>query len=316
MELLQLRYFLSVADSDSMTQAAEIMNVSQSTLSLSIKRLETELNTDLFIKKGRKLQLTEKGKLFRDGTRKLLLDLDNLFQSVTQTQQFTDRTITVAMDAVDVAVESILTYSDLHKSAVFKQVRLNQPTAHSLLLARQVDFCISLTDGSDDNIIAEHLFDEPMQLLINRSHPLASRPYVRLIELEHEVLVSLKQGSSLSNLFNRFFSGCPTGTQSIFEVGDQETLALSVQNNFGVTFIPESVRYSQSHIDSIDPLRVISIPVEDSICHRSVYVSYLRRRVLSSEANSYLEFLRQFATFVMQNHVFPTVEDFHNGIQR
>ena len=48
MDLLQLKYVVAIAESDSVTQAAERLHVSQSALSLSYKRLQEELGVQLF----------------------------------------------------------------------------------------------------------------------------------------------------------------------------------------------------------------------------------------------------------------------------
>lgn len=52
MDLLQLKYVVAIAESDSVTQAAERLHVSQSALSLSYKRLQEELGVQLFRRQG------------------------------------------------------------------------------------------------------------------------------------------------------------------------------------------------------------------------------------------------------------------------
>ena len=59
-----LRYFLVVAEEKSITRAAEVLHLTQPTLSRQIKQLENEIGTLLFHRCKRKLFLTEKGKLF------------------------------------------------------------------------------------------------------------------------------------------------------------------------------------------------------------------------------------------------------------
>ena len=64
MELLHLKYVVAIAESESMTKAADQLHVSQSALSLSYRRLEEELGVKLFRREGRTLQLTEPGRHF------------------------------------------------------------------------------------------------------------------------------------------------------------------------------------------------------------------------------------------------------------
>ena len=61
MELAQLKYFLTVANCGQISQAASMLYVSQSGISMSISRLEKELGIGLFERKGRSFQLTKSG---------------------------------------------------------------------------------------------------------------------------------------------------------------------------------------------------------------------------------------------------------------
>ena len=65
MDLLKLQYFLCVASSASMEEAAGMLNVSQSTLSMAVKKLEEELGVALFRRSGRRKELTAQGRRSR-----------------------------------------------------------------------------------------------------------------------------------------------------------------------------------------------------------------------------------------------------------
>ena len=64
MTLRQLYYFKAIAELEHYTRAAEKLYVSQSSLSHAIQELETELNVEFFVKKGRNVELTKYGNLF------------------------------------------------------------------------------------------------------------------------------------------------------------------------------------------------------------------------------------------------------------
>lgn len=65
MEIRVLRYFLEIARTENMTRAAEILHISQPTLSRQIKELEQELGKKLFHRGSTTLTLTEEGMLLR-----------------------------------------------------------------------------------------------------------------------------------------------------------------------------------------------------------------------------------------------------------
>ena len=65
MEIRVLRYFLTVAKEQSFTKAAEQLNITQPTLSRQLAALEEEIGTDLFVRGGRTITLTEAGLLLK-----------------------------------------------------------------------------------------------------------------------------------------------------------------------------------------------------------------------------------------------------------
>lgn len=65
MEIKSLRYFLTAAREENMTRAANLLHISQPTLSKTIKALEEELGKPLFIRHSFRIELTEEGMLLR-----------------------------------------------------------------------------------------------------------------------------------------------------------------------------------------------------------------------------------------------------------
>lgn len=72
MELRTLRYFLAVAREENMTRAANMLHVTQPTLSKRLKGLEDEIGKKLFVRHSFSISLTEEGRLLRDRASDLL----------------------------------------------------------------------------------------------------------------------------------------------------------------------------------------------------------------------------------------------------
>lgn len=72
MDIRVLRYFLTVAKEQNITNAAESLNITQPTLSRQMMDLEEELGKKLFIRGKRKLQLTEEGAILRRRAEEIL----------------------------------------------------------------------------------------------------------------------------------------------------------------------------------------------------------------------------------------------------
>ncbi len=80
MEIRTLRYFLAVAREENMTRAAELLHVTQPTLSKSLKSLEDELGKKLFTRHSFSIALTEEGVLLRNRAEDLVLMADKIEQ--------------------------------------------------------------------------------------------------------------------------------------------------------------------------------------------------------------------------------------------
>lgn len=78
MELRTMRYFLAVAREQNMTRAAEVLHVTQPTLSKQMQALEEELGKKLFIRHSYNIELTEEGVLLRKRAEDLVKMADKI----------------------------------------------------------------------------------------------------------------------------------------------------------------------------------------------------------------------------------------------
>lgn len=79
--LTKYKIFLSVAENKSISKAASLLYISQPAVSIAIKKLEENLNTTLFIRKSKGVELTEKGRLLYDSAKKALMMLSDTEKS-------------------------------------------------------------------------------------------------------------------------------------------------------------------------------------------------------------------------------------------
>ena len=80
MEIRTLRYFLAVAREENMSRAAELLHVTQPTLSKQLKSLEDELGKKLFTRHAFSIQLTDEGILLRNRAEDLVSMADKIEQ--------------------------------------------------------------------------------------------------------------------------------------------------------------------------------------------------------------------------------------------
>jgi DNA-binding transcriptional LysR family regulator len=93
MTLQQLRYFLAAADKGSFSAAAESLLMAQPSLSDQIRKLEAELGVALFTRAGRRLVLTEAGRMLRPHAERTLAAADEAVESVKEVRTLTGGTV-------------------------------------------------------------------------------------------------------------------------------------------------------------------------------------------------------------------------------
>ena len=97
MDIRSLRYFIETAKLSSFTQAAEKLHVTQSTISKMVRQLEDEIGTPLLLREGRRLTLTDTGRVVFDRGQEMLATMRHLQQEVQDTQALRRGRLTIGI---------------------------------------------------------------------------------------------------------------------------------------------------------------------------------------------------------------------------
>ena len=123
MDLKTLRYFVVVAEELNITKASKILMMSQPPLSNQIKNLEEELNTKLFIRRKRHLELTEEGKYLYQKAKDILLLNDKTINEILLMNKGLSGTVSIGLvegTAPDIAAEWISEFLKMHPNVKFR----------------------------------------------------------------------------------------------------------------------------------------------------------------------------------------------------
>ena len=120
MEMLQLRYFYESAMAESFSKTAQKHMVPPSSVSASVRRLEQELGTELFIRTGNRVILNEKGKRFLEAVGSTLTQLDIAVDDISA-QPAEKQTISVlARSTRETLVRWIISFHRMYPAISFK----------------------------------------------------------------------------------------------------------------------------------------------------------------------------------------------------
>ncbi|MDC0738307.1 LysR substrate-binding domain-containing protein [Cognatishimia sp. SS12] len=246
MEMHQLRYFVAVAEELHFGRAAERENISQPPLSFQIKKLEQELNVQLFKRTKRKVELTEAGALLLPQARTILADV----QSAKDTASLARRGEIgrVRIGFVHSASLGYLPQLLEPFRAEFPRVEihLDEMTVTEQLVAlkkKQIDIGVLRPPIADPELTSFNVVEENFVLVVPKTHPLAGTPSVELSSLAHEHFVFYPEHRSPA-FFAQLTKMCQLAGFSpkiSVQANTMYTAIGLVGTGAGIGFIPESV---------------------------------------------------------------------------
>ncbi|MGS1106295.1 transcriptional regulator CynR [Achromobacter anxifer] len=186
MELRQLRYFLSVAETEHLTRSADALHVTQSTLSHGLRQLEEELGMPLFDRIGRGLRLSQAGRVLRDHASRALQEVEAGKMALADLAGLQAGSLTIGVIPTFLThfVPDAVANFSLAFPKVQIQVRdLRAGPIEDLLVSGQLDLGISFHPALREEIEAQPLFDERLQVVVGKNHPLAARRSLRMRDL-------------------------------------------------------------------------------------------------------------------------------------
>ncbi|MBQ1467168.1 MAG: LysR family transcriptional regulator [Solobacterium sp.] len=187
MEIENLKTFVKLAECENMTIAAEEANVSQSTLSASISKLEKELGTRLFDRTGKHLKLNEDGKYFLACARKMIQMQEMTLQRIRESSKES------GVLKIGVMIESDSLYfllSDFQDQ--YPDIRIELNDERAILDDYQMsdlDFFVIPHNMTGDLPCVRVARQSGLFLLVKNSSPFASRESVHLDELKDQHFV-------------------------------------------------------------------------------------------------------------------------------
>ncbi|MDB5869432.1 MAG: transcriptional regulator, LysR family [Polaromonas sp.] len=178
MEIRQLRYFLDIAQTEHLTQSAQNLFVTQSTLSHGLRQLEQELGVNLFDRLGRGLKLSQAGSEFRVYATRALKEIEAGRMALADLSGLQSGKLTVGAFPTflnTVVPATVAAFSQAHPGVMVEVRDLRAGAIEALLLRGELDLGIAFHPTEHEEIETEPLFDERMLLVVGASHRLAGR---------------------------------------------------------------------------------------------------------------------------------------------
>lgn len=239
--LRQLRIFVTVAHARSFSRAGEMIGLSQSAVSHSVKELENQTGVKLLDRTTREVVLTEAGQQLASRLERLLDELHTTLRDVGRIGQQLSGTVRVAASQTISAhlIPQCIAESN-HRFPEIDFVLHDRPQQWVLESIRQgdVDFGIVIDPGPVSDLASEIVLSEPFLLLCREDDPLAALEEVPWQALQGMNLVLQDYASGSRPLIDAALAAQNIRAQIVQEIGHPATLFPMVEAGIGISVLP------------------------------------------------------------------------------
>jgi len=255
MELRQLEHFLAVAEEGHFTRAARRCRMSQSALSASIRSLERELDSRLFVRTTRKVELTEAGRVLLEESRRTLRAAASARESVLAVRGLLRGSLRVGGIPTPGLLDQaalLACFRDHHPAVDIRYVRDTSVALIPEIEAGRLDIAlVSLPRQLPEPVIAIPLSTQPLMFVCRPDHLLAGRTQVTLASLAEHDFVGPPKGSTGYEAVDHVFAGTGAERRVRFEAVDILTILDFVAHGLGFTLLPEYLATSRPDLRAI-----------------------------------------------------------------
>lgn len=236
MELAQLNYFVTVAQLQHLTRAAEALCISQPALSKAISRLEDELGVSLFDRSSNRITLNRNGQLYLRYVQEALESLHAgkyALETQASVQHGSVSIMTSCSGILQPAIRKFLTtYRDIH----YQQIRYATSLLAEHLENGNADFSVTTTPLYSAKFSWTPLIQDELYVIVSPQHPFHRRDSISIHELDNVPLIVSNNILSVDDILSDGFSRYGLTPYIAYELNNPPLTEQLIQENRGVSF--------------------------------------------------------------------------------
>lgn len=292
MTLTELRYLVALSETGHFRKAAEQCNVSQPTLSIAIKKLESELGVSLFERSRHKVTTTPTGDMIVDQARTVLQEAQNLLQLAELGKDPLGSMLSVG------AIYTVGPYlfprlvSNMQKIAPQMPLFIEESYTSSLrgkLTRGELDAVFVALPFTETDIVTKPVYDEEFVVVVPKNHVLAEQETIDPAELANHRVLMMGEGHCFRD---QVLEACPglqeairaghARGQAVVEGSSLETLKHMVVGGLGITVLPKTAADISTYSESTLQIRAFSSPAPKRTIALAWRASYPRPQAIDT----------------------------------
>ena len=282
MELLQLKYFYKIANSRTLTQAADELNVSQPSLSRMISRLEDEFEMEFFDRNGRNITLNKNGEVFLHYCTQIMNSLDEMRTDLSELKKRKDLQVSVGFYSMSsMLIDIIGNFRRLYPNI---QIRVLQHY-HEDDSDSSLDLIVNSAVPGKEPEGSTILVTEDILLAVPKGEKekYAQGEDLPISSLAKIPVISLVKGRPIRDIADYYLKEANVKPNIVVETDSPVTLRKMIIAGDGITFFPEKA-WKLDEQENIDFIKF------QPPCKRSVYVRWNRLYYKSYAARLFYNF--------------------------
>lgn len=285
--LKQLRAFCNAAQTESVSEAAERLFLSQPTVSLQIQALEREFETMLFERRGPKIRLTPEGKTLYKLAQPLIQGIDGLHETfIAKCGSLESGELNIAAGEstiLYVLPEAMRNFSNSYPKIRIKLQNVTGRDGMSMIRADQVDFAVGSMSEVADDIFYHPVVSYKTVLITPEDHPLASKESVTLQDISPYGLILPPRHLSTWRMVDLIFNQHNLKYRVTLEAGGWEVIKKYVEQGLGISVVSDVCLSGNEKLKRI--------PLDDYFPDRGYGIVMRRGKFLSPQAKRFIEMM-------------------------
>jgi DNA-binding transcriptional LysR family regulator len=260
----QLKLFMALADTGSVSAAAQRMHVTQPTASMQLKDVADAVGLPLYDVISRKVHLTEAGEELARTARTMLDQWEAFEQRMAAFQGMARGRLRVAVvSTAKYFIPGLLgSFCDSHPEVDISLEVLNRDQVVTRLRANMDDLYVMSQPPDDMALQDDILMPNPLYLVAPASHPLAGQAAITLAQLASSRFVLRERGSGTRMATDRTFKQHGFAPANWLELGSNEAIRESVASKLGVAVLSSHALDSGMADARIAVLDVEGFPIQ------------------------------------------------------
>lgn len=290
MEIRVLRYFLAVAREEGINRAAEVLHITQPTLSRQLSQLEEEVGVKLFHRGAKKITLTNEGILLRRRAEEILSLVDRTEQELMEQDELVEGRVVIGggeLAAMQVLPEIIETFHETYPLVSFDLFTGNADMVKEQMEKGLIDIGVLLEPIDMEKFDFIRLKGKERWVVLMRpDDPLAEKGTVSAKDLENMPLI-LPSRMNVQNELTNWLGSAFSERQVLFTSNLSTNGALMVQRGLAYSIVVEGAAPFWSKD------KIVSRPLLPELTANSVF-AWKKQQPFSAAASRFIEHLKCF----------------------